>query len=315
MFVMGVPRSLRATPLTTAHAPDLTQLVRDMEVAYFGRSETNDTEMRGVLTSPELRGSRNTVGLWDDDELVATMLAFDGLEHGRGLHLDLFISPGATDRPEIARCLLQAGQAFARTLPAGPGDYLKCEDFGNDPGLAEPLAELGFRPHRTYLRMRLDFDGVPDAGEPPQGLTARGMTDADWPALHAVITSAFQDHYDAHPLPLELFRQDSVNETTDFDRWRLVFDGPECVGVCIASKRYETHGLGYVENIGVLREYRGRGVATHLLRDAFRRDHDKGMSGTALHCDATNETGATRLYESVGMVRDQEYRAWRMPLS
>jgi len=312
MFVTGVPAGLRTTQVTTADTAALTKLVRDMEVEYFGRTETNDTEIRGVLTSPELRGSRNCVGLWDGDELVATMLAFDGLEHGRGLHTDLFISPQLPNRGEVARCLLDGGQAFASTLPFGPGDYLKCESFGNDDDVAQTLEDLGYESHRSYLRMRLDFDDAPEPGSPPEGLTARRMTDDDWQAMHGVITAAFRDHYDSHPLPLELFRQDSVNETTDFDRWRLVCDGPQCVGVCIASNRYAAHGLGYVENIGVLREYRGRGIATYLLRDAFRRDHDKGLRGTSLHCDATNETGATRLYESVGMSRDQEYVAWRV---
>lgn len=314
MFVTGVPDGLRTTQLTTTHTAALTQLVRDMELEFFGRTETNETEIRGVLTSPELRGTRNTSGLWEGDELVAGVLAFDGLEHGRGLHMDLFISPRLPHRQDVAHCLLEAGSAFAGTLPFGPGDYLKCESFLSDDDVARVLVEQGYEEHRTYLRMRLDFKAQPEVPELPQGLTPRGMTDDDWPAVHGVITSAFRDHYDSHPLPLDLFRQDSVNETTDFDRWRLVFDGPDCVAVCIASKRYAEHGLGYVENIGVLRDYRGRGVATYLLRDAFQRDHAKGMRGTSLHCDAENTTGATRLYASVGMSPDQEYLAWRTPL-
>ena len=51
-----------------------------------------------------------------------------------------------------------------------------------------------------------------------------------------------------------------------------------------------------------------------LLRDAFHRDAGLGFTGTALHCDATNPTGATQLYESVGMQRDQYYLAWRAGL-
>lgn len=314
MYVTGVPQGLRVTQLTSAQAPELTTLVQDMEQQYFGRTETNETEIRGVLASPELRGTANTAGLWDDGRLVGAMLAFDGLEHGRGLHTDLFISPTAPGRHGIARCLLGAAAAFGRTLPFDPSDYRKCESFAGDDDVVRALQDLGYERHRVYLRMRLDFDGEPALVDLPEGLYARGMTDADWPAIHAVITAAFRDHYDSHPLPLELFREDNLNATTDFDRWRLVFDGDVCVGVCIASKRYAPGGLGYVENLGVLREYRGRGIARHLLTDAFRRDRSKGMAGTALHCDATNPTGATQLYESVGMSRDQEYVAWRTPL-
>lgn len=314
MFVTGVPPGLRVTQLTVAETPAVTGLVQDVEREFFGRTETNDTEIRGVLTSPELRGTRNTAGLWDGGTLVAGLLAFDGLEHGRGLHLDLFVRPDIPARADVVECLLDSGLAFARTLPFTSSDQVKCETFAGDDDVASVLGELSFEPHRTYLRMRLDFDGEPAPGSLPGGLVARGMTDQDWQALHSVLTTAFLDHYDSHPLPLELFRQDSINDTTDFDRWRLVLDGDECVAVCIASKRYAAHGLGYVENIGVLREYRGLGVARFLLRDAFRRDHAEGFTGTSLHCDATNPTGATHLYESVGMSRDQEYLAWRRPL-
>lgn len=314
MHVRRVPQGLRVTALTPAQAPAVTQLVRSMEHGYFGRTETNDTEIRGVLASPELRGTRNTAGLWDGDELVGALLAFDGLEHGRGLQLDLFIEPGYPDRRCVAECLLRGGEAFGRTLPSAPHDQLKCESFSGDEDVPAVLDDLGFDAHRTYLRMRLDFDGAPAVSELPAGLRAQPMTDDDWPQMHHVIIEAFRDHYDSHPLPLDLFRQDSVNDTTDFDRWRLVFDGDDCVAVCIASNRYAEHGLGYVENIGVLREYRGRGIARFLLRDAFARDHSDGLNGTSLHCDATNPTGATQLYESVGMRRDQEYLAWRTRL-
>jgi ribosomal protein S18 acetylase RimI-like enzyme len=314
MFVTGVPAGLRVTQLQTDQTPALTALVQDMERAYFGRTETNQTEIRGVLASPELRGTRNTAGLWDGHALIGALLAFDGLEHGRGLHCDLFLHPAGPQRRAVAECLLRSGEAFARTLPFGAGDYLKCESFAGDPDVPAALEDRGFQQHRTYLRMRLDFDAPPETGSLAPGLITRRMTDDDWPAMHSVITRAFRDHYDSHPLPLDLFRQDTVNDTTDFDRWRLVFDGDACVAVCIASKRYAAHGLGYVENLGVLREYRGRGVAKYLLRDAFARDHAAGFSGTSLHCDATNPTGAAELYESVGMRRDQEYRAWRLSL-
>jgi ribosomal protein S18 acetylase RimI-like enzyme len=314
MFVTGVPQGLRVTQLSTADTPAVTALVQNMEREYFGRSETNDTEIRGVLSSPELRGARNTAGLWEDDRLVGALLAFDGLEHGRGLHMDLFADPGFARREDVAACLLGGGEAFAHTLPSSRSDYIKCESFAGDHAVTGTLAARDYEPHRTYLRMRLDFHEVPRTGELPAGLTDRRMTEGDWEALHTVITTAFRDHYDSHPLPLELFRQDSVNDTTDFDRWRLVFDGDDCVGVCIASKRYAAHGLGYVENLAVLRQYRGRGIARYLLRDAFSRDHAAGFTGTSLHCDATNPTGATHLYESVGMSRDQEYQAWRTPL-
>lgn len=54
-------------------------------------------------------------------------------------------------------------------------------------------------------------------------------------------------------------------------------------------------------DLGVLPTARGRGIAKHLLRTAFRNDFTAGHTGTILHVDTNNTTSALGLYESVGM--------------
>ncbi|MCO5301046.1 MAG: GNAT family N-acetyltransferase [Candidatus Nanopelagicales bacterium] len=314
MSVPGLPAGLRLTQLSRDHAADLTDLVRAKELTFFQRSETNTKEILGTLSAPELDGTRGTAGVWDDGRLLAAMLAFNGLQHERGLYLDLFISPHAPNRRGLATTLLTAGERYGQTLPAPDDAYLKVESFGGDREIRQALAERGYERHRVYLRMRVDFVGETPRPRPVPGISVKGMSEDLWPELHRVVTESFRDHYDSHPLPFDLFRRDMINETTDLDRWRLAFDGPTCVGVSIGSRRFEPEGLGYVETLGVLREYRGRGIARHLLLDAMARDAAAGLTGTSLHCDATNPTGATALYESVGMRRDHEYVAWRTPL-
>lgn len=313
MSVTGLPAGMRLSQLTDEHVPALTALVHGKESTYFGRSETNEREILGTLKAPELDGTRGTAGLWDDGRLVAAMLAFNGLEHERGLFLDLFVDPCASARGTLTDCLLAAGERYGQTLPTRPGAHVKVESFGGDAEVEQVLSERGYERHRVYLRMRVDFTGPVAEPAPLPGLQVRTMVD-EWSALHQVVTDAFRDHYDAHPLPLDVFRRDMDNETTDFQRWRLVFDATECVAVSIGSLRFAPAGLGYVETLAVLRNYRGRGIGRYLLHDAMARDAADGLSGTSLHCDATNPTGATHLYESVGMHRDHEYVAWRAPL-
>jgi len=314
MAVTGLPAGIRLAQLRREHVAELTELVHAKELRFFGRSETNTTEILGTLSAPELGGTRGTAGLWDGDRLVAAMLAFNGLEHERGLYLDLFISESAADREVLAACLLEAGERYGSTLTAPPGAQVKVESFAGDEQTEAVLAEREYQRHRVYLRMQIDLTGPVASPTPPAGLQVRDMHDDLWPEVHDVVTRSFEDHYDFHPLPLDMFRQANVNETTDFGRWSLVYDGRRCVGVCIASRRFEPAGLGYVETLGVLREYRGRGIARFLLLDSFARDAAVGLSGSSLHCDATNPTGATALYESVGMSPDHRYVAWRRTL-
>jgi ribosomal protein S18 acetylase RimI-like enzyme len=58
---------------------------------------------------------------------------------------------------------------------------------------------------------------------------------------------------------------------------------------------------GWVGALGVLPEWRRRGLGLALLRESFRRIHATGETVVALGVDSQNPTGATRLYERAGM--------------
>lgn len=312
MFVNRLP-GLRVGELSPVNAAALVDLVAQMETRFFGQSQTNRPEILGTLAAPELGGTRGTAGVWEDGRLVAAALAYDALDLEQTLAMDLFVAPGPR-RQEIAGRLLSAVRHYGATLGPGPRDWLKLETFGGDEELARVVSADGFVRHRVYLRMRRDFTTPLQPAGLPEGLSVSGMTDDDWPRVHRTITEAFRDHYDTHPVPLATLRQRFDHETTDLGQWRLVFGAGELVGLCISGNRYAPAGLGYVDTLAVLRAARGRGVGTYLLRQAFIDDRARGMGGTALHCDAANLTGATRLYASVGMLRDQHYDAWRTRL-
>jgi ribosomal protein S18 acetylase RimI-like enzyme len=63
----------------------------------------------------------------------------------------------------------------------------------------------------------------------------------------------------------------------------------------------EGDNCGHLAGLGVIEEFRSRGLATFLLRDAFALDAAAGRAGTILHVDTNNPSRALRLYESVGM--------------
>lgn len=315
MHVTGLPPGLRVTQVADEHLRRVTGLIRALETACFGRSDSNDKETLGTLRAPELHGTRGTAALWQDDQLVAVLLAYEEFERTQALYMDMFIAADAVGRQHIASRLLAAAGSYARDFEIPTGATLKVESFGGDGEVEAALRAAGYETHRVYLRMSVDFARPPAPASPPDGLTVRTMREADWPAIHEVIQSSFLDHYDFHPRPFDTFKRDMLDETADVRQWRLVFDGSTCVGLCLGGNRYAAHRIGYVDTLGVLREYRGRGIGRFLLHDAFHRDAGLGFTGTALHCDATNPTGATQLYESVGMRRDQNYVAWRVAVA
>ncbi len=84
--------------------------------------------------------------------------------------------------------------------------------------------------------------------------------------------------------------------------WWHLYEGDQIVANCWCSNNHEgDKSVGYVQSLGVRKPWRGRGFGRNLLLHAFGEFHRRGMRGAALDVDAQSLTGATRLYESVGM--------------
>ena len=60
-------------------------------------------------------------------------------------------------------------------------------------------------------------------------------------------------------------------------------------------------GVGYVDMVGVRREYRRRGLAQAMLRRSFVLYWDRGQRSVGLGVDGESLTHAVALYEKVGM--------------
>jgi ribosomal protein S18 acetylase RimI-like enzyme len=60
-------------------------------------------------------------------------------------------------------------------------------------------------------------------------------------------------------------------------------------------------GLAWVQILGVLPEFRQRGLAQALLRHTFEEYARRGLDRVGLGVDAENPTGAVRVYERAGM--------------
>ncbi len=77
----------------------------------------------------------------------------------------------------------------------------------------------------------------------------------------------------------------------------------------------ERSGGGWIGALGVRRAWRGQGLAKALLLHSFREFHRRGKRRVGLGVDSENPTGATKLYESVGMVVDTEQVVWEKVLA
>ena len=85
--------------------------------------------------------------------------------------------------------------------------------------------------------------------------------------------------------------------------WVVVDDAdPEVVVAYVQSNEFDAYEAitgrreAYLGKIGVRRGYRGRGLASTLLRYAMRRYREAGYVESSLDVDTNNPTGAFGLY-------------------
>ena len=178
----------------------------------------------------------------------------------------------------------------------------------------EVLEQHNFMLVRHFLNMQITLDHAPDLYTLPNGITIRTFVPGqDDEATVRANYEAFEDHWGHHTLPFEEglaeFRRRYQNKP-DWDPtlWFLAVDGDEVVGICLcAPHRNIDPDTGHIHVLGVRKAWRGRGLGKALLLHAFHEFHRRGKARVGLYVDASNVSGATRLYEGVGM---NAHRQW-----
>ncbi|KAK6357007.1 N-alpha-acetyltransferase mak3 [Orbilia javanica] len=87
----------------------------------------------------------------------------------------------------------------------------------------------------------------------------------------------------------------------------LALDGEDLIGVVICKlEKHREHGAnrGYIAMLVVKEEYRGRGLATKLVKMAIDAMILRNADEVVLETEVTN-TGAIKLYEHLGFLRSK----------
>ena len=216
------------------------------------------------------------------------------------IFMDLRGRPGADD----AQAAL-AAWACARSRELASGRTLLRSGVGEqDVTKRGVLEELGFTAVRHSFVMLVDFEGEPAPPQWPEGIEVEllepGNNDR---AAFDAFQEAFRDAWGFVAQPFEEWEHSRLGRH-DFDATLnfVAREGDEVAGVAFCDPDSATHpGYGWVQILGVRRPWRKRGLGEALLRHAFGEFHRRARKGVGLGVDAESLTGATRLYERVGM--------------
>jgi mycothiol synthase len=288
-------------PATRGDFEAIADVFRAADEAASGRpSSIDDATVEGWLQTTSLE--TNTWLLEEDGSVVGAAFSqlFGELGNSAGV-----VRPSARGRGLGTRL---ANLVETRLAEEG-ARRIHTWTVAGDTAADDLFRSRGFTEARRFWDMAIDLDEEP----PEPEVAVETFREEDAPAFHAALDEAFSEHWEHESEPFEKWwSRQRRRENYDPSLWFVIRDGDELTAVA----RNEARPLsGYVGALGVRRAWRGRGFGRALLLHTFREFRRRGLPRVTLGVDASNATGATRLYESVGMYVEQENVVWEKVLA
>jgi mycothiol synthase len=316
--IAGLPEGYTARPATMDDLEAAVAVMNACSLAMIGREEHKLDVIRREWQTPGWVIETDTMLVLAPDGVI---VGYEEVWNGMNPKVRPFIwgrvHPDHANQG-IGTYLIQWAEARLRSdidqAPAGAQVLMQTGFDRRDKAAHALVTALGFEPIRYFWRMEVEHDGPPAEAQWPDGITVRTIQPGeDERKAYRVARTAFRDHWGHLDMPFEevyaLWESRFIN-VDDYDRTLrfLALDGGQIIGTsfCI-PKPFDGTDAGWITTLGVLREYRGRGIAKALLLHSFGEFYRRGQKRVGLGVDAENPTGATKLYERVGMRVTREF--------
>jgi mycothiol synthase len=222
---------------------------------------------------------------------------------------DIYLHPSADVRATGTSLLEAMHRRAAAHVPLAPENepvVLRVAVDNRNESIKALFPRLGYEAIRYHWRMEIELGQKPQLPELPHEIVLQPF---DWQthaqAVWQARNAAFRDNWGSRELDFEEFSY-YTQEHPEYDPtlWQVAWDGDRVIGFCINHMRM---GIGWVHILGVIPEWRGKGLGRCLLQEAFNTFYDRDIKVIGLGVDAANESGATALYKSVGMKPVSEF--------
>jgi mycothiol synthase len=293
---MPLPEGYSVRPATRDDAAAITEMFIEQETLMNGDPESTVEDLYDDWSIPGFDMERDTWVVFSGDLLAGYVVI------ARRLPPDISVAYGGVLPSHhgngLGTFLIESVERRAVEIAGGSASVRQWIDAKDESAIAI-VKGRNYSFVRRFWRMDAPLDGRSADASDLEGITIRAFAKGqDERTAHAVLEKAFTEHWGYKPKTYE----------ESIARWEAEWFRPdlslvaeadgEMVAVCINGPRFDD---GYVEDIGVLPEWRGRGVAEALLRCSFSIFREAGFTRASLNVDSDNSTGAMRLYERVGM--------------
>lgn len=225
----------------------------------------------------------------------------------RELRLDIYTAPAMIEG-ELPGMLLDECLKRSEEISAASGDdrveRLVAYLLHSNKHYRNVFEQAGFRAVRYIFQMRMEMHEPPREPKWPEGIRARSFMPAeDELETYELVQEAFDrpgrvrpsfENWKKHMLRPGSYRP---------ELWTLAFAGQELVGVCLG---FDYPDEGWVRQLGVREDWRGLGLGSALLRNAFAIFFKEGKRKVGLTTESDNPN-ALAFYERIGMNVRRQY--------
>ena len=159
---------------------------------------------------------------------------------------------------------------------------------------------------RQFHNMIHDLQNIPVHPLPP-GFEVRTVVDSQlrpiWQAQHEVNQELFE--YNADRWTEERFQKWRESSAQHHALWQIAWEGDQVAGLVLGKideeeNRQQDRLRGYTHSILIREPWRRRGLGRALISQCLQALKDRGINEAELGVDAINESGAFKLYTSLG---------------
>ncbi|WP_271215670.1 GNAT family N-acetyltransferase [Streptosporangium carneum] len=315
------------TPLAITGVSEWAELLAAVEAEDGTGEHHSQDDLVDELGLALLDLEDGTRAVWDGDRMVAfgAVYARQAADPVHLMRLWCAVHPDYRRRGLGGRLVDWAVQA-ARVIHERrfPGLPLELHAYVNDRNrwAGAVVTAAGLTPIRFFYDMGRGLDDPLPVGVMPEGLRVVPYAeDLDETAMR-VRNEAFVDHWGSVPHTRESWRSMVVGAGAFSPEDSFVVQEESGRGVGLLITHYfeaETEITGvreaWIQIIGTLREWRGRGVAGALLAHALTEFRARGYHRAGLGVDVANSTGALGVYTRAGFEVKQRTTAYGIELS
>ena len=309
-----LPAGLTVRPPTMDDIPIMVEFITRTSLYDTGESTITEESLRRQFTMP---GADVSDFAWlifteDTEQLVSIGLTIGFPPYVQQYSL-IGVDPDYRDEHLIDYGMQQIFTRAETYIPKAPENarvtVMMGVDGRND-WIQGVLNYYGFEKVRGFFEMQIDMETLPPIPHFPDGILLRPFnTDSGFSELYDAVEDAFQDHYghvDREKRDEESYQRWLHNITRggeyDPSLFYVLVEGDEIVGMSLCQPDQPSKpDIGYVSILGIRRQWRGKGLAKALLYHTFTEFYKRGTFKVSLGVDAQSLTGATKLYEKVGM--------------